>query len=83
LELDLDDLIRGPNEAIGLSSPVTQADNGTAERLRAAHAEAVAEIERNRNQAGQLKTGINAKVGSSILEDQRPSLDACGAMRER
>jgi uncharacterized protein (DUF2249 family) len=39
-----------------------------AERLRAAHAEAVAEIERIRNQPGQLTTGINAEVGRSILE---------------
>jgi hypothetical protein len=68
LELDLDELIKGLNEAIGLSSPVTQADNGRAERLRAAHAEAVAEIERIRKQPGQLTTGINGKVGSSILE---------------
>jgi hypothetical protein len=64
----LDELIRGPNEAIGLSSPVTQADNGRIERLRAAHAEAVAEIERIRDQPGQLTTGINGKVGTSILE---------------
>jgi hypothetical protein len=65
----LDDLIRGPNEAIGLSSPVTQAaDNGRAEQLRAAHAEAVAEIEHIRDQPGQLTTGINGKVGGSILE---------------
>jgi hypothetical protein len=66
--LDLDDLTRGPNEAIGLSLPITQADNGRAERLRAAHAEAVAEIERIRNQPGQLTTGINGEVGTSILE---------------
>jgi hypothetical protein len=66
--LDLDELIRGPNEAIGLSSPVTQADNGRAEQLRAAHAEAVAEIERIREQLGQLTTGINGQVGRSILE---------------
>jgi hypothetical protein len=39
-----------------------------AERLRAAHADAVAEIERIRNQQGQLTTGINAEVGRSILE---------------
>jgi hypothetical protein len=64
----LDDLIRGPNEAIGPSSPVTQADSGRVERLSAAHAEAVAEIERIRGQLGQLTTGINGKVGHSILE---------------
>ena len=64
----MDDLTRGPNETIGLSSPLTQADNGRVERLRAAHAEAVAEIERIRNQPGQLTTGINEQVGSSILE---------------
>jgi hypothetical protein len=64
----LDDLIRGLNEVIGPSSPVTHADNGRAERLRAAHSEAVAEIERIRNQPGQLTTGINGKVGNSILE---------------
>jgi hypothetical protein len=39
-----------------------------AERLRTAHAEAVAEIERIRNQPGQLTTGINGEVGRSILE---------------
>ena len=66
--MDLDELIRKLNEAIGLSSPVTKEDNGRAERLRAAHAEAVAEIERIRKQAGQLTTGINGKVGHSILE---------------
>jgi len=38
------------------------------ERLTAAHAEAVAEIERIRKQLGQLTTGINGEVGSSILE---------------
>jgi hypothetical protein len=38
------------------------------ERLRTAHAEAVAEIERIRDQPGQLTTGINGQVGSSILE---------------
>jgi hypothetical protein len=43
LELDLDELIKRLNEPIDLSSPVTQADNGRAERLKAAHAEAVAE----------------------------------------
>ena len=64
----MDELTRGPNETIGLSSPLTQADNGRAERLRAAHAEAVAEIERIRNQPGQLTTGINEQVGNSILE---------------
>jgi hypothetical protein len=66
--LDLDELIRGPNEALGLSSPVTQADNGRAEQLRTAHSVAVAEIERIRGQLGQLTTGINGKVGRSILE---------------
>jgi hypothetical protein len=64
----LDDLTRAPNEIIGLSSPVTQADNGRAEQLRAAHGEAVAEIERIRNQPGQLTTGINGEVGGSILD---------------
>jgi hypothetical protein len=64
----LDELIRKLNDAIDLSSPVTQEHNGRAERLRAAHAEAVAEIERIRNQPGQLTTGINAEVGRSILE---------------
>lgn len=38
------------------------------ERLRASHAEAVAEIERIRQQPGQLTTGINGQVGKSILE---------------
>lgn len=37
-------------------------------RLRAAHAEAVAELEDIRKQPGQLTNGINAKVGNSILE---------------
>ena len=64
----MDELVIRLNEAIGLSSPVTQADNGRAERLRTAHAEAVAEIERIRNQPGQLTTGINGDVGRSILE---------------
>jgi hypothetical protein len=68
LELELDELIRKLNEAIDLSSPVTQEHNGRAERLRAAHAEAVGEIERIRNQPGQLTTGINGEVGRSILE---------------
>ena len=44
LELDLPELIRKLNEAIDLPSPVTQEHNGRVERLRAAHAEAVAEI---------------------------------------
>jgi hypothetical protein len=44
LELDLDELITKLNDAIDLASPVTQENNGRAERLRAAHAEAVAEI---------------------------------------
>ena len=39
-----------------------------AERLRAAHTEAVAEIERIRHRPGQLTTGINEEVGRSILE---------------
>jgi hypothetical protein len=56
------------NEGIGLSSPVTKEDNGRAERLRAAHAEVVAEIEHIRKQPGQLTTGINGKVGNSILD---------------
>jgi hypothetical protein len=38
-----------------------------AERLRLAHAEAVSEIERGREQLGQLTTGINGEVGASIL----------------
>lgn len=38
------------------------------ERLRLAHADAVSEIERDRQQAGQLTTGINGEVGDSILE---------------
>jgi hypothetical protein len=38
-----------------------------AERLRLAHADAVSEIERDRNQPGQLTTGINGEVGVSIL----------------
>jgi hypothetical protein len=38
-----------------------------AERLRLAHAEAVSEIERDREQPGQLTTGINGEVGASIL----------------
>jgi hypothetical protein len=66
LELDLDELIERVSEAIGLSSPVTQANNGCAERLRDAHAEAVAQIERIRDQPGQLITGINREVGSSL-----------------
>jgi hypothetical protein len=66
--LDLHELIRKPNEAIDLPSPVTQEHNRRAERLRAAHAEAVAEIERIRKQPGQLTTGINGKVGDSILQ---------------
>ena len=37
-------------------------------RLRAAHAEAVAQIERDRQCPGQLTTGINGEVGASILE---------------
>jgi hypothetical protein len=68
LELVLDELIKRLNEAIGPSSPVIQADNGRAERLRTAHAEAVSQIERIRNQPGQLTTGINGEVGKSILE---------------
>ncbi len=36
-------------------------------RLRAAHAEAVAQIERDRQRPGQLTTGINGEVGNSIL----------------
>jgi hypothetical protein len=66
--LDLHELIRKPNEAIDLPLPVTQEHNRRAERLRAAHAEAVAEIERIRKQPGQLTTGINGKVGDSILQ---------------
>lgn len=62
------ELIRKPNEAIDLPSPVTQEHNRRAERLRAAHAEAVAEMERIRKQPGQLTTGINGKVGDSILQ---------------
>jgi hypothetical protein len=37
------------------------------ELLRTAHVAAVAEIERSRQQSGQLTTGINGEVGSSIL----------------
>jgi hypothetical protein len=37
------------------------------ERLRLAHAEAVTEIERDREQPGQLTGGINGQVGDSIL----------------
>ena len=44
------------------------AAHASAERLRAAHAEAVVEIERIRDQPGQLTTGINGEVGKSILE---------------
>jgi hypothetical protein len=40
----LDKLIRKLNEAINVSSPVSQKDNARAERLRAAHAEAVTEL---------------------------------------
>jgi hypothetical protein len=64
----LDELIKRLNDAIGLSSPVTQEDNGRAERLRTAYAQAVVEIERIRKQPGQLTTGINGKVGTGILE---------------
>lgn len=38
-----------------------------AERLRLAHADAVFEIERDRERPGQLSTGINGEVGVSIL----------------
>ena len=37
------------------------------ERLRTAHATAIVEIERARQQSGQLTTGINGEVGASIL----------------
>jgi len=48
-----------------------------AERLRATHAEAVAEIERDRQRPGQLTTGINGEVGNSILEAGSLALAAC------
>jgi hypothetical protein len=38
------------------------------ERLRQSHADAVAQIERDRASLGQLSTGINGQVGDSILE---------------
>jgi hypothetical protein len=38
-----------------------------AERLRLAHAQALSEIERDREQPGQLTRGINGQVGDSIL----------------
>jgi len=46
----------------------TKGMDARAERLRAAHTEAVGEIERIRHQPGQLTTGINEEVGRSILE---------------
>ena len=51
-----------------LPERATEAALARIERLKAAHAEAVAEIEGIRNQPGQLSGGINGKVGSSILE---------------
>jgi hypothetical protein len=66
-ELDLQEL----NTLEEKTGSADQAKAGTAdraERLRAAHAEAVAEIERIREQPGQLTTGINREVGRSILE---------------
>jgi hypothetical protein len=47
-------------------------DNGQhsslTKRIRLAHADAVAEIERDRGSPGQLTTGINGQVGNSILK---------------
>jgi hypothetical protein len=72
--LELQELIQKLNQA-GHQERTTTANEDTkatalarVERLRAAHAEAVAEMERIRGQDGQLTTGINGKVGSSILE---------------
>lgn len=50
------------------TSPENTTTTTGIERLRAPHAEAVAEIERLRLQPGQLTTGINGQVGGSILE---------------
>jgi hypothetical protein len=44
------------------------ANTTTESPLRVQHTEAVREIEAQRGQRGQLTTGINAKVGASILE---------------
>ncbi len=46
-------------------------------RLMAAHAEAVLEIERIRQQHGQLTTGVNGHVGNSILEAGARALMDC------
>jgi hypothetical protein len=57
---------------VGIGDPEQEAPASSAtsraERLRAAHAEAVAEIERDRKRPGQLTAGINGQVGNSILE---------------
>lgn len=68
----MDELIRKLNDAGHQDQTPNEDTKSTAlaraERLRAAHSEAVAEIERIRNQPGQLTTGINGEVGNSILE---------------
>jgi len=46
--------------------------------LRNAHARAVAELERQRKQSGQLTTGINRDVGESILQAGTLALSASG-----
>jgi hypothetical protein len=72
--LELEELIKKLNEA-GHEERTTNPNEDTkatvlarAERLRAAHTAAVIEIERIRDQPGQLTTGINGEVGRSILE---------------
>jgi anti-sigma factor RsiW len=72
--LELEELIKKTNDAGHQERPTAPNEDTKAtalarvERLTAAHAEAVAEIERIRKQLGQLTTGINGEVGSSILE---------------
>jgi hypothetical protein len=63
-------------EELEKANPITDSSGNTDsgerasrdERLRAAHAHAVSQIERDRQRSGQLTTGINSQVGRSILE---------------
>jgi hypothetical protein len=67
-ELPMEELERADAVAMGLDCSHSRQRTSLAERLRHAHADAVAQIERDRQRPGQLTTGINGQVGRSILE---------------
>jgi hypothetical protein len=70
------------DQAASLTEDTTAIALARIERLRAAHAEAVAEIEGNRKQPGQLTSGINGKVGNIILEAPLSLIiDLCSLLR--